>query len=181
MSLSVIWCENDDGLRIADSLGDEVQAYFRRDADELLNHRAFGASFSVECRIVAEFEHLNRDFSSFLYNPYFLPLEDVIKILTLRRRVVDAATEKFSQRLEQAIEEALRPTRLSVWSSALVKETLFSPTWDLVQPIMIHYLNYVLERFDHEERLDPNFYFEGLQGFEHYLLSSCTGLTKQAT
>ena len=65
------------------------------------------------------------------------------------------------------MESVLGSTKLGGLSSDFVNDSL-----DLEEPIMIHYLNYVIPRFDAETRIDPDFYREELGGFEEYLFTT---------
>ena len=167
MSLSLTWFEHDDGLRVEDSLGDEIEAYFGTDAEILLEHRAFGPSFQVDSAIVTEFEHSAREITSWTYGTYHLPLTQVLAIISLRRQILDSMLQKIRQRLETAVESVLGSTKLSALSSDFVNDSL-----DLEEPIVIHYLNYVIPRFDPVTRIDPDFYREELGGFEEYLFTT---------
>jgi hypothetical protein len=166
VSLSLTWFEHDDGVRVDDSLGDEVEAYFGSDAEILLDHRAFGPSFQVDTAIFTEFEYSDREITSWTYNTYRLPLKQVLNVLTLRRQILDSVSQKLQRQLATAVQSILDPTKLSALSGDLLNGSL-----DLEEPIMIHYLNYVLPRFDAEMRIDPNFYRGGLRGFEEYLFT----------
>jgi hypothetical protein len=167
VSLSLTWFEHDDGLRVDDSLGDEVEAYFGADAEILLDHHAFGPSFQVDSAIFTDFEHSDREITSWTYSTYRLPLKQVLNVLALRRQILDSVSQKLKRQLAAAVQSVLDSTRFSALSGDLLNGSL-----DLEEPIMIHYLDYVLPRFDAEMRTDPDFYRGGLSGFEEYLFTT---------
>jgi hypothetical protein len=164
VSLSVTWDEHEDALRVNDSLGDEVEAYFGADAEILLNHRGFGESFQVQCGILTDFEHSDSEITSWTYGTYHLPLKHVLELLALRRRILNSVSQKIEQRLATAVRRILEPTKLSALSADFLDG-------ELEEAIMIHYLHYVLARFDANRRIDRNFYHDGLSGFEEYVLT----------
>jgi hypothetical protein len=166
MSLSITWWEHDDALRVDDSLRDEVEAFYGSDAKVLLNHPEFGALFQVECEMLIEFEHSDGEITSWTYSIYDLPLKHVLELLVRRRQILDSISQKLEHRLATAVKQVLEPTKLSALSSQFLNSSV-----DLEQPIMIQYLNYVLPRFGAEERIDPNFYCDGLGGFEQYIFT----------
>jgi hypothetical protein len=167
VSLSLTWFEHDDGIRVEDSVGDEVEAYFGSDAQILLDHPAFGASFQVDGAILTEFEHSTREITSWTYSTYQLPLKQVLDLITLRRQILNSVLHKLTVRLATAAERVLATTKLSALSGDFGNSSV-----DLEEPIMIHYLNYVLPRFDAETRIDPSFYCDGLTGFDESLFTA---------